>query len=403
VSARKHTNAEINARYLEIRPKYSSDAAADEALRVEFGYKSADGVRGKRLRARRAIEGQSEDHKGGLQEVIPIGHIVKAVSSLVDADGALVMQWIKTNAEQQQWQDIINAVLDRIPHLITPRKPVLRMVSQSNDLLALYPLADLHVGLYASLLDAAHDWRLADTVALVKACIDDLIERTPTAAQAIVAQIGDFTHTDNMLNRTPKSAAPLDADGRYIEIAQAAMEIAVYVIDRVAQHHANVTVIWQSGNHDGASALVIQTALATVYRYDARVHVHQSGKRTHVIQHGGVALGFTHGDTIKAKNLPLIMAVDYPGIWAGTRFRVFHTGHIHHKSVEEYIGCIVESHQSVAPRDAWHENQGYRSLHSLCSIVYNHVGEYTRNVIQIRHSVDTAAAAPPASTSAAAA
>lgn len=381
----KHSNEAVMQRFLEIRSRYSSAAAAHEALRVEFGYASVDSVRGKLLRARRMNEAVAERVEDVQFVAIPEGQAAAGYSTLYDEDGKKIMQWVKTRAVQQQWQDIINAVLERIPKLITPRPTVLRKVSGANDLLALYPLADLHIGLYASVMDGGANWRLEDTVTLVKACIDDLIARTPAASVAVVANIGDLTHIDNGTNRTPKSGAVLDADGRYIEVVQAAMEIAVYTIDRVAQHHQQVTVIWQTGNHDEATALVLQTALATLYRNDARIHVHQSGKRTHVIQHGQVALGFTHGDTIKAKNLPLIMAVDYPDIWAATRFRVFHCGHIHHKTVDEMIGCTVESHQSPAPRDAWHENSGYRSLHSMCSIVYNHRGEYSRNTINIRH------------------
>lgn len=49
---KQHTDAAVLARFLEVRPQYSSDAAAHEALRVEFGYASVDGVRGKVLRAR---------------------------------------------------------------------------------------------------------------------------------------------------------------------------------------------------------------------------------------------------------------------------------------------------------------------------------------------------------------
>ena len=397
----KHSNETVLARFLEIRPHYTSDAAAHEALRVEFGYANAASVRGKLLRARRlgaerarAEAGQSGERLDVPLAPIPEGQVADRYSTLYDADGKMVMQWVKTRAEQQTWQQIISAVLESIPKLIAPRKPVLRVVSQSNDLLALYPLADLHVGLYASLMDGGANWRLQDTVALVKACIDDLIARTPKAARAVVANLGDMTHVDNMTNRTPNSGAPLDADGRFIEIARAVMEVIVYVIDRVAQHHSQTEVYYESGNHDEATALVIQSALALLYRDDARVTVHVSGKRTACLQHGQVALGFTHGDTIKAKDLPLIMANDYPEIWAATRFRVFHTGHIHHKTVQEFTGCIVESHQSPAPRDAWHERSGYRSLHSMCSVVYDHAGEYARQTIQIRHGEQAQAEQP---------
>jgi len=327
----------------------------------------------------------SSDQTAEVQQAIPNGHRLKGVSTYIDEQGRIRGQWIKSDREQQQWQEVVSAMLNEIPRLITPLPPMRSTTLHTNDLLALYPLSDLHIGLYASIQDAERDWSLKDTVNLVKSCIDDLIARTPQAAHAVVANLGDFTHVDNLINRTPNSGAALDTSSRFIEIAQAAMELAVYVINSAARHHENVTVVWQSGNHDEATALVLQTALATLYRDDARIHVHQSGKRTHVIQHGQVALGFTHGDTIKPHALPLLMANDYADIWAATRYRVWHCGHIHHRTIlDEQVGCFVESHQSPTPRDAWHEQRGYRSGHSLCSIVYDQISEYARNTVQMR-------------------
>jgi len=381
--------------YERLRPQHASNAATHRALMLRFDLNNIDSVRKRIARARKRRGAQAANIIP--MPAIPEGHRVKGVSTLVDADGNTRGQWIKTDRKQQAWADTINAVLERIPSLIKPLPPVQRTAMPANDLLALYPLADLHLGLYASAMDAERDWRLSDAVDLIKRCVDDLIMRTPPAAHAVIAQMGDFTHTDNQLNRTPNSGAPLDADGRLIEIAQAAMELALHIINRVASHHERVTVIWQSGNHDESTALVMQTALATLYRDDARIHVHQSGKRSHVIQHEAVALGFTHGDTIKARDLPLIMAADYPDIWAGTRYRIWHCGHVHHLTTQEFIGCIVEAHQSPAPRDAWHERSGYRSGHSMCSITYDGVGEYTRNTIQIRRQVEGARPAAAAS------
>lgn len=244
------------------------------------------------------------------QDAIPPGHRVKGVSTYLDEQGRVRGQWIKTDRKQQEWLDIVNGVLERIPKLVTPLPPVHASTAPINDMLALYPLADLHVGLYASLMDAEADWHLADAVKMVKRCIDDLVSRTPAAARAIVANLGDFTHTDNLVNRTPNSGAALDASGRFVEIAQAAMGLAVYVINSVARHHPHVTVVWQSGNHDESTALVMQTALAALYQQDERIRVHVSGRRTHVIRHGQVALGFSHGDTIKPRELIDIMATD---------------------------------------------------------------------------------------------
>lgn len=319
------------------------------------------------------------------QDAIPAGHRVKGVSTYLDEQGRVRGQWIKTDRQQQQWLYMVNGVLERLPQMFAPLPPVLQSTAPLNDLLALYPLADLHVGLYVSLLDGERNWNLTDCVETVKRCIDDLVSRTPTAARAVVAQLGDFTHTDNLTSTTPNSGARLDTSGRFIEIAQAATELAIYVINSVAQHHRQTTVVWQSGNHDEATALVMQTALAALYRDDARIHVHVSGKRTHVIQHHRVALGFSHGDTNKRRSLPLIMANDYPSIWAATHYRVWHVGHIHHRNIlDEQVGCYIESHATPAPGDAYSDRMGYRSSHSMCSIVYDPIGEYSRNTVQVR-------------------
>lgn len=438
----KVTNGELLQEYERLRPQHDSNAATRRALALRYGL-SEEGVR---WRLRRAIKRQQAtppnvirlqpdmddlpldavpdgyfvkrmstavDKDGNIQEqwlrsdveskrtaeiqdAIPVGHHLKGVSTYVDEQGNVRGQWIKTDRAAQQWQDTINAVLERIPQIIHPLPPIAATPAPANDLLALYPLADLHIGLYAAAQDGERDWRLADAVALIKGCIDDLIARTPPAAEAVVANIGDLMHVDNLVNRTPNSGAPLDADGRMIEVIQAATEVMVYAIDRAAQRHKRVNVVLQSGNHDEVSALVLQTAIALLYRNNPYIHVHQSGKRTHVMQHGQVALGFTHGDTIKANALPLIMAVDYPEIWAATRYRVWHTGHIHHLTTQEYPGCIVRSHQSPAPRDAWHERSGYRSGHSMSSVVYDGIGEYTENTIQIRHQAGAQGVARPA-------
>lgn len=321
-----------------------------------------------------------------IQDAVPTGHRVKGVSTYIDERGNVRGQWIKTDQKQQEWLDIVNGVLKELPAIVAkPMPPIYPTLATENDLLALYPLADLHLGLYASSFDAERDWNLDMAVETFTTCIDDLVSRTPPAKEAIIAGIGDYTHIDNLVNRTPNSGAALDASGRMGEIALAAMRLLVYAINRVAEHHAHVTVIWKSGNHDEATALVFLAALVEMYRASKHIDVIVSGKRTECVRHGQVALGFAHGDTDKRQNLPLTMANDYPEIWAATRYRVFHVGHIHHKTIiDERVGCLVESHQSPAPGDAYHNRHGYRSLHSMVSIIYDTIGEYARNTVQVR-------------------
>ena len=89
------------------------------------------------------------------------------------------------------------------------------------------------------------------------------------------------------------------------------------------------------------------------------------------------------GHTIKREELPLVMATDMAQYWGQTNAHIWHTGHIHHKTVQEFRGCTVESHAAPSPRDAWHEGQGYRSRRSMSSIVYGEVGEVARHTVQL--------------------
>lgn len=52
--------------------------------------------------------------------------------------------------------------------------------------------------------------------------------------------------------------------------------------------------------------------------------------------------------------------------------------------LDEQVGCYVESHATPAPGDAYSDRMGYRSRHSMCSIVYDPIGEYSRNTVQVR-------------------
>lgn len=324
--------------------------------------------------------------RGGVAQVDTThkGFNVTGKSTLFNAQGEVQLEWVKTNLARQNELELLNALIETLEHRVTPQEPIpLMQPYQSDGLLTLYPIADFHLGLYATALDGGGKWNLAKAVGVYKNAIDDLVARSPFTIKAIVANVGDFTHSDNATNRTPKSNAPLDVDGRFFEVAHAAMDLSTYIIDAVAAHHAEVEVVWQPGNHDEGVAIVIQAALAQSYKHDPRINILTTVNRTHVIQWNQVALGFTHGDTIKLADLPLLMAVDYAKIWAETTYRVWHTGHTHHRKVEEFKGCDVEVHRSPTVRDAWHDAQGYRSKRSISSIVYNSNSEYARNTVHL--------------------
>ncbi len=327
---------------------------------------------------------RQESEADALNEPIPRGTVLKGTSKLYDENGVNLLTWVKTDTEKQSWLDLMERLVDYLSKRVPSIEPIpYNAPYSSDDLLTLYPLADLHIGLYASASEGGTAWNLERAITTYKTLIRDLIQRSPYSTTAIVANLGDFTHADNGTNRTPKSGAVLDVSGRYAESVEGGLEVALFTIDEALEHHQYVKVVWLKGNHDPNTGVFFNAALKKIYRDNSRVEIVSDFGAVHVEQWHEVALGFTHGDTIKMANLPLLMATKYPQIWANSTFRTFHTGHIHHEVVKEFNGCIVEAHRSPSARDSWHEAQGYGAGRSIKSIIYNWYGEYARNIINL--------------------
>jgi hypothetical protein len=95
-------------------------------------------------------------------------------------------------------------------------------------------------------------------------------------------------------------------------------------------------------------------------------------------------IGVTHGDKVKAEALPLLMAAERKQDWGETSHRVWITGHVHHTSVKEFVGCTVETVNTLAARDAWHAEKGYLSDRNMKAIIHHRQnGEVARNTVSV--------------------
>ena len=313
------------------------------------------------------------------QPILPEGQVLKGVSSLVDGEGAISRQWIKTDAIKSNWQHLMSVALERVRH-IEPIQLVSRPAPTTDrDEYTVYPVTDWHVGL-ASAVQAG--WTLDKAAATYREAFGRLVQSKYPANSALLVFMGDFTHTDNQTNTTPRSGKPLDVTGDYSAIVETAMQLVVDVIDLAVASHARVTVVYLAGNHDEATAVVMQAALKRLYALHTQVKVETCGRFYYQVV-GRTLLGFTHGHTVKREQLPMIMATDQPQLWGASVQRVWHTGHIHHKTLMESIGCIVESHAAPTPADKWHNDSGYRSRRSMTSITYDTTGEIARNTVNL--------------------
>ena len=315
---------------------------------------------------------------------VPEGHRVKGVSTLVGANGSTIAQWVKTDREREDREAAIREMLASLPEFVPARVGSIAPPTEqlSDELLAVYPIGDPHLGMLAWAPETGQNWDLSKGVAILEKAIDDLVQRGARTSKAILAPLGDVLHSDDDRNRTRRSGHHLDVDGRWTKIMKATLGVVVYLVDRTLQHHAVVDVIIPPGNHDDLSAQMISIGLAAYYRNEPRVHVETEPSHFYYRRHGDVLLGFTHGHTSKRADLGAIMATDQPRHWGETTHRHWITGHVHHSSKDELRGCTVETFRTLTARDHYAHTAGYRSGRDMHRIVYHQTrGEVERSIV----------------------
>lgn len=336
-----------------------------------------------RLKKELAAGGFSPAHD--MVHEVPEGFRVKGVSTLYGPDGSVRGQWVKSTADQRRLEDLVVAFRDiDQPWAGKSDAPAAAPGPLNDDLLVVYPMGDPHIGMYAWAEEtgASFDLHIAETN--LCAAVDRLVELAPSAAQALIINVGDFFHSDNAQNRTSRSGHALDVDTRWSKVLRVGIRAMRRCIDRALEKHGSVRVVNEIGNHDDQTSIVLSICLAQYYENNPRVEIDTSPASFHYHRFGANLIGVTHGNNTKPAELPGIMACDRAADWGGTRHRFWYTGHIHHETVKEYPGCVVETFRTLAPRDAWHAQQGYRSGRDMrADVLHREHGKVLRHIVGI--------------------
>lgn len=295
------------------------------------------------------------------------------------------LQWIKTTADDLYKEEALKAAYNALAADLPQLQPQKYLVKNySNDLMAVYPLGDPHIGLRAWAKECGHDWDLVIAERKFVGVFDRLVKTAPHCKRAVIANLGDYFHADNMDGITERSGHRLDLDGRYAKMVDVGVTIIKRMIASALEHHETVEVINSVGNHDDTGALWLSVALKHMYEHEPRVVINTNPTPFHYVRHGKCLLGFHHGHSCKADRLPLVMATDRSAEWGETEFRYWLTGHIHHDSVKEYPGVKVESFRTLAAKDAYATWNGYRSLQdSKCIVFDKDEGEVERHTVNV--------------------
>lgn len=347
---------------------------AIKQIATQFG---PDGEKGKEWVQQRQL---------GEEFQLPEGHAVKGLSVLTNPEGRIIQQWIKTRLDSAV-EDVQKAFKETFKeykgHATVPRPPKYA----DKDLVTVYPIADHHLGLYAWAKEVGENYDLSIGRKLLMDTAGSLIANAPSSETAVILNLGDFFHSDNNTNQTPRGKHHLDVDGRHAKILRVGIDLLIHCIQLALQRHKKVVVRCLPGNHDPYASLALTVALDTFFHKSERVKIDTDPGVFFWWRFGKVLIGSTHGELIKHHDMPGVMAAQRSKDWGLTEYRYIYLGHVHHKSLGggEKHGAIWETFQSLSPKDFYSHSHGYSSGRSMVAITHHRdKGEVMRHTISVK-------------------
>ncbi|ENQ0912893.1 hypothetical protein ACENW9_000868 [Escherichia coli] len=328
-----------------------------------------------RLGARLAKRGLISTHRAP-------GFGVYSETLQVDSEGNLIQKWIKTAADREEMERFMKEAQAAFTDELPRAEPVPVPDVEFHNCLTLYPVFDLHIGALAHKAECgeSYDTSIAETI--LNDFFDYAIGVAPMSEKAVLLIGGDLLHTDGILPVTPTSQHVLDVDSRYPKLVYVAIRSIRRAIQRMLLNHRHVEIQIIPGNHDQSGLVWLRAAMAAFYESEPRVTVDVSPAIVHHTQYGKTFLAYHHGHTIKKPETLLAACVaDWREDFGNSACVYAHCGHWHHQRLIESSLGVVEYHGTLAAKDAYSANGGWRSRRIAAVIMYdpNH-GEVGRFV-----------------------
>ena len=215
-------------------------------------------------------------------------------------------------------------------------------------------LPDIHYGKYTgqTLDEAEEEYMNAIKELLVKA--------QGLNIERILLPIGNDGMNSEGYSRATTKGTPQQDSAEWQETFVGYCNLMVRAINYLAQS-APVDVVVVQGNHDYERMFYAGEFLRAFFLNDERVIIDNGYDSRKYYKYGVNLIMFTHGDKEKPAEMPLIMATEQPLLFAQTKFREVHCGHMHKEMVNEYRGIKVRFIPSICANDAWHKMMGYEA------------------------------------------
>ena len=278
----------------------------------------------------------------------------------------------------QPFLDAGEALLERIARHAPRYPPPKASTLAKAPFLCVLGLFDAHFGKLAWAKEVGEDYDLKIAERIFS---DALSELLAVAAQYKVARFAfpignDFYQIDGPKNTTTAGTI-VDTDGRYAKIIEAGEMALIRGVERAAAL-APVDVFYLPGNHDKIASWHATRAVRYWFRSCPHVRVDVEPTTRKYLRHGECLLGFIHGNDVRLKDLPNLMASERRREWGETRHREWLAGHIHRKTqfetmpVEETRGVVVRTLSALTGTDSWHYDKTFVNCQRAAEAFFYH-------------------------------
>lgn len=365
---------------LEALEALGSGAAVAEQLGVHRSFPSAAL---KAVQKKAASEGYAPGH---FTSGTAPGFAMGKVTVQRGPGGTIERTWERQSPDAREATDALQKFVEELAEPIKGLAPLTPAPAlAAEDILSIYPIGDQHHGMYAEAEQTGAEYNTDISSGLLTTAVDFLCASAPPSGTALLLDVGDFHHANDSNNETPQSKHAMHVTASYGKVMYSGAMMLVHATLRLLQKHSRVHVWIMPGNHNPDAAFATALAISFYFHNEPRVDVDLGTSAFKFMRFGKNLIGSHHGDGPKFANLPLLMAVDRPEDWAATEYRVWHCGHIHHKTFKEEAGCDLETHRTLAPSNAWDHKKGYRSKREMQRIDYHaETGECNRQRCDVK-------------------
>lgn len=376
-----------------------SQRAAARSLNIRQNAVS-DAVRA--IKRKATAQGYSPEH--GLERIVPEPHIAKGHSTLDRVDKydpetgrTTILQWTKSDLGKQAWLDQIKDGVAAFTDGVGPLKVSAAPLRRDKDIIPWINIGDGHLGMLAYEAQTGENFNLEIAQRELCGAISILIDEMPATERLVINDLGDFTHYENEEAVTEASGHRLDAAAFFALLIQTYSKVMRFVVEKALEKAKFVDVIVNQGNHSRKNDLWMAELLRVAYGHTGRVNVLNNDNVFIAYRMGNTFVMTHHSDKCKPARLAHVMATDFAADWGETEYRYIDIGHIHHGMIlKEHPGVSVESFNTLAPKDNWAHQGGWRSRSSI-TVVYRSrtYGDLGRRVLPIREVRDRIIAAMP--------